>query len=119
MCCGPQVEEVSVLAWPSSVHFSTFTRVVISIHTHKVERLQQALGREGGLRTPMHMRHMQPHTHRRKPHTPEEKGDGGGPSRDAAAARREGGSLSTLRDTLGDAERRTRDQVPAAHYTYM
>ena len=41
------------------------------IHTHTQGRAPtQTLGREGGLRTPMHMRHMQPHTHRRKPHTP-------------------------------------------------
>ena len=45
---------------------------VISIHTHKVERLHRRSAGKGGLRMPMamHMRHMQPHTHRRKPHTP-------------------------------------------------
>ena len=92
--------------YPST--FSTFTRVVISIHTHKVERLRQTLGREGGLRTPMHMRHMQPHTHRRKPHTPEEKGDGGASSKGLAPATVSPTSAST---TPGSGLRVPRDKV--------
>ena len=85
-------------------------------HTRSSAYDRRSAGK-GGLRTPMHMRHMQPHTHRRKPHTP------GGERGWWWALKRRGGSAQRRGIPFHVARHARRMQVgdhvkvPAARYT--